>query len=111
MQFIKRFIITMATLSSAHSSTSPPSAHTVNTSSGACLVTRDTGARYTIIKKKIQSTFIMYNDIFIHKKCHMTVHKQCHDLSVVGCVGGNDHHAGRDQSEAAFHFDVPHNFK
>ena len=109
MQFIKRFIITMATLSSAHSSTSPPSAHTVNTSSGACLVTRGTGARYTI--KKIYRAHFYINNICIHKKCHMTVHKQCHDLSVVPCVGGNDHHAGRPQSEAAFHFDVPHNFK
>ena len=58
MQFIKRFIITMATLSSAHSSTSPPSAHTVNTSSGAYLVTRDTGARYTIYRKDTEHIFL-----------------------------------------------------
>ena len=41
----------------------------------------------------------------------MTVHQKCYDLSVVSCVGGNDQHAGRDKTEAAFSFDVPHDFK
>ena len=57
MQYIKRFTITMATLTSALSLISLPSVHTANTSFGACLEIRATGARYAI---KIKSSFLSY---------------------------------------------------
>ena len=44
--YIRRFTTTMAILSSALSSISPPSVRTVETSFGACLEIRDTGVRY-----------------------------------------------------------------